>query len=216
MFYQMNMRHNWEDVFAVKTDNGLDKHFESLGSQFYGLYQALQAQPEMQFMLTSEQQQKFNAFFKNNQSLYIAIHEDDYIGTVRRLGLTAFRIMMIFSALRIMETGSIETTLVCTDTDFENTLKIITVLLRHSSFIYTQIAQEAYKPKPQNRKEQFLDALPHNFNRQAYVSIAASLGIPDKTAQGYIRKFIDAGILHSPGHDQYINPTAANPHNSAT
>lgn len=215
MFYQMNMRHNWDDVFAVKTDDGLDKHFEKLGKQFYSFYQALQAQPEMIFTLTQEQQQKFNDFFRNNQSLYIAIHEDDYIGTVRRLGLTAFRIMMIFSALRMMETGSIDTTMVCNDADFDNTLKMVTVLLKHSSLIYTQIAQEAYKPKPKNRKEQFLDALPYSFNRQGYVSIALSLSIPDKTAQGYIKKFVEAGVLLSPAHDQYINPAASNSPNSA-
>lgn len=210
MFYQMNMSVQWDDVFATKTEFGLDRHFEALGNQFYALYHALKSQPDICFSLTESQQKRFNDFFRINQSLYITIHEDDYIGTVRRLGLTAFRMMMIFSALRIMETGEIPDKLVCSDEDFENTLRIIAVLLRHSSYVYTQIAEPLAKPKGKKKSELFLEALPYKFNRQDYVIISKKLDIIDKTAQGYLKKFVDAGaILHS-GHDQYINP-AANP-----
>jgi len=208
MFYQMNMSVQWDDVFATKTEFGLDRHFEALGNQFYALYHALKSQPDICFSLTESQQKRFNDFFRINQSLYITIHEDDYIGTVRRLGLTAFRMMMIFSALRIMETGEISDKLVCSDEDFENTLRIIAVLLRHSSYVYTQIAEPPAKPKGKKKSELFLDALPYKFNRQNYLAIATKLDIKDKTAQGYLKKFVDAGAILSPGHDQYINPSA--------
>ena len=95
--------------------------------------------------------------------------------------------------------------------DFENTLQLITVLTKHSSYVYTQIAQEAYKPKPKHKKEKFLDSLPAQFNRQTYVAIALSLGITDKSAQRYIKEFVDADIIQDGGHDKYINPNATNP-----
>lgn len=208
MFYQMNMSADWDDVFATKTEFGLDKHFEALGNQFYALYHTFKSQPDVCFSLTESQQKKFNDFFRQNQSLYITIHEDDYIGTVRRLGLTAFRIMMIFSALRTMETGEISDKLVCTDEDFKNTLCIIAVLLRHSSYIYTQIAEPPTKPKVKKKSELFLEALPYKFNRQDYLAIATGLDIKDKTAQGYLKKFVDAGVILSPAHDLYVNPAA--------
>lgn len=208
MFYRMNMNHNWDDVFATKTESGLDKHFETLGNEFYELYKNLQAQPAICFTLTESQQQRFNDFFRKHQSVYITIHEDDYIGTVRRLGLTAFRMMMIFTTLRILETGDLSGTLVCSDEDFENTLQIVFILLKHSSYVYTQIAQEGIKQKPKKPKELFLEALPYKFNRQDYVAIAASFEIKDKTAQGYMKKFVDADAILSPAHDQYINPAA--------
>jgi hypothetical protein len=211
MFYVMNMKHEWKNVFASKTESGLDVHFEELGRQFYVLYQNLQANPEIQFSLTSDQQQKFNQFFEKIQSMYIAIQEEDIISSVRRLGLTAYRIMMIFSALRIMETGELARTMTCEDVDFENTLEMISVLIKHSSYVFTQIAQETYKPKPKNRKEKFLESLPYSFNRQGYVAIALQLAIPDKTAQKYIKDMVDAGIIIHDGHDNYTNPTAANP-----
>ena len=211
MFYVMNMKLIWKDVFASKTENGLDVHFEKLGNEFYSLYQTLQANPDVHFSLTPSQQLQFNQFFEKMQTLYVNIQEEEIISSVRRLGLIAFRIMMIFSALRIMEDGEITQNLYCTDTDFQNTLDMITILVKHSSYVYSQIAQETYKPKPKHKKEQFLENLPYHFNRQTYVATALSLGITDKSAQRYIKEFKDADIIQYDGHDQYTNPNAKNP-----
>jgi hypothetical protein len=211
MFYVMNMKLIWKDVFASKTENGLDVHFERLGNDFYSLYQTLQANPDVHFSLTPSQQLQFNQFFEKMQTLYVNIQEEEIISSVRRLGLIAYRIMMIFSALRIMEDGNIEQTIFCNDTDFQNTLDMITILVKHSSYVYSQIAQETYKPKPKHKKEQFLENLPYHFNRQTYVATALSLGITDKSAQRYIKEFKDADIIQYDGHDQYTNPNAKNP-----
>ena len=211
MFYVMNMKLIWKDVFASKTENGLDVHFEKLGNDFYSLYQTLQANPDVHFSLTPSQQLQFNQFFEKMQKLYVNIQEEEIISSVRRLGLIAFRIMMIFSALRIMEDGNIEQNIYCNDTDFQNTLNMITILVKHSSYVYSQIAQETYKPKPKHKKEQFLENLPYHFNRQTYVATALSLGITDKSAQLYIKEFKDADIIQYDGHDQYTNPNAKNP-----
>ena len=211
MFYVMNMKLIWKDVFASKTENGLDVHFERLGNEFYSLYQTLQANPDVHFSLTPSQQLQFNQFFEKMQTLYVNIQEEEIISSVRRLGLIAYRIMMIFSALRIMEDGEITTNLYCNDTDFQNTLDMITILVKHSSYVYSQIAQETYKPKPKHKKEQFLENLPYHFNRQTYVATALSLGITDKSAQRYIKEFKDADIIQYDGHDQYTNPNAKNP-----
>ncbi len=211
MFYVMNMKIVWKDVFASNTTDGLDNHFAQLGTEFFTLYQMLMSNPEIQFSLTPNQQNKFNQFFAEKQNLYVAIQEDNIVGTVRRLGLTAFRMMMVFTALRITEEGEITTHLTCSDTDFENTLNIIETLLKHSSYVFNQIAKQSHQPKPKKRKELFLEQLPYEFNRQTYVNIAQSLGIPDKTAQSYIKTFIDSGIMLHLSQDYYINTTAPNP-----
>lgn len=211
MFYVMNMKLIWKDVFASKTENGLDVHFEKLGNEFFSLYQTLQANPDVHFSLTPSQQFQFNQFFEKMQTLYVNIQEEEIISSVRRLGLIAYRIMMIFSALRILEDGEITTNLYCNDTDFQNTLDMITILVKHSSYVYSQIAQETYKPKPKHKKEQFLENLPYHFNRQTYVATALSLDITDKSAQRYIKEFKDADIIQYDGHDQYTNPNAKNP-----
>ena len=80
----------WKDVFASKTENGLDVHFEKLGNEFYSLYQTLQANPDVHFSLTPSQQLQFNQFFEKMQTLYVNIQEEEIISSVRRLGCWLF------------------------------------------------------------------------------------------------------------------------------
>ena len=117
---------------------------------------------------------------------------------------------MVISVLRILETGELSNQLVCENNDFESALKIIKLLVKHAAKVYSDLPEEPIKTKPKNRKERFLDALPYTFNRQAYLAEADKLGIPDKTAQGYITDFVKAGLLDKDGQDQYINPGKTN------
>ncbi len=209
MFYVMNMKHEWKDVFACKTENGLDDYFEALGNQFYSFYQTLETLPEINFSLKPDHQERFNAFFSEIQAHYLAIQEEDIVSSVRRLGLSAYRMMMIFSALRMMETGEIPANMVCSETDFTNTLAIIKVLVNHSNLVFNQIAQESLKPKPKCRKESLLHNLPEHFNRQIYLEVATKLSIPDSSAQRYMKHFELAGLVVHEGHDNYCKPLPA-------
>ncbi len=209
MFYVMNIQDVWKNVFECNTDNGLDAYFQNLASEFFTLYQALNNQPEITFSLTAEQQLKFNKYFTEAQTLYISLKGLDYIGTVRRSGLIAFRMMMVISVLRILETGDLSNQIICTDNDFDNTLKIIKVLISHAAKVYSDLPEEPAKPKPKNRKELFLEALPYSFNRQDYVAIAANLKIADKTAQAYITQLATVGIIKRDEHNNYLNPAKA-------
>jgi hypothetical protein len=211
MFYIMNMIPNWKDVFDSKTENGLDNHFHFLGHQFFVLYKTLHESPEKYFMLSYLQQKQFNQFFEKIQTQYLTIQEDDILSMVRRLGLIAFRIMMIKSALRIMEHGDTSETMMCNDEDFNNTLKIITVLIQHSNLILTQILEVNNGPKPKHKKQLFLEQLPANFTYQQYITIAQSLNINPKTAEKYIKNFIDAELIQHPSKNNFINPNPKHP-----
>ncbi|HET8839767.1 MAG TPA: DUF3987 domain-containing protein, partial [Flavobacteriaceae bacterium] len=125
ILYYMNVRPTWKNVFATDTNQGLDEYFESLGNEFYELYRVLKTNPEMQFLLTAEQKRKFNSFFEQIQTRYVALQGLDYMATVRRLGLIAFRIAMILSALRIMETGELNSKITCLDEDFQTSLSLV-------------------------------------------------------------------------------------------
>lgn len=129
----------------------------------------------------------------------------DYMATIRRLGLIAYRISMIFSALRIMETGDTSHELICEERDFQASLSMIKVLVKHSSKVFGDLPQEEPKPTRMNKKEKFLYALPPNFNRQKYLEVAKVMSIPAKTAEGYIANFVKSLLIHREAHDQYIN-----------
>lgn len=116
------------------------------------------------------------------------------MATIRGLGLIAFRFCMLFSALRILETGDTSNKLICEERDFQTALAMIKVLVKHFSKVFCELPQEETKPTRMNRKEKFLYALPGNFNRQIYLEVAKALKIPAKIAEGYITSFIKANL----------------------
>ena len=205
IFYYMNINPVWKNVFASTTDNGLDDYFETLGNEFYELYKLLKSNGEFQFNFTVDQQEQFNSFFSKIQGKYITLQGLDYMATIRRLGLIAYRFCMLFSALRILETGDISNKLVCEERDFQASLEIIKVLVVHSSKVFSELPEEEQKPSRKNRKEKFLHNLPKHFNRQIYLEVAKELKIPAKTAEGYITSFIKANLIHREQQDNYLN-----------
>ncbi|HET6556666.1 MAG TPA: DUF3987 domain-containing protein, partial [Prolixibacteraceae bacterium] len=141
MFYFMNMKTKWQDVFSTGDSQAMEEHFNALGQEFMSLYTTLGEGPEIQFCLTPEQKEEFNAFFSQVQEKYLLLQGIDYIATIRRLGLIAFRISMILTTLRILETGDFPEKMVCRDEDFHSTLSMIRVLVRHASYIYSALPE---------------------------------------------------------------------------
>ena len=208
IFYFMNIQPVWKNVFAITSDNGLDDYFDQLGNDFFNLYQTLASNPEIQFCFTVEQQEQFNVFFVQIQATYLSLQGLNYMATIRRLGIIAFRFAMILSALRIMEHGDLPERIICEERDFQSTLEIIRVLVQHASKVFSELPEDAPLPKRKNQKEKFLDALPASFNRQDYLKIAAAMSIPDKTAEGYVTMFSKKGLIHREKQDHYLNLNA--------
>ena len=209
MFYYMNIKPTWKNVFQNSNSVGLDDYYSQLGNEFLGLYKTLKNNPEIEIRLTVLQQQQFNTFFESLQTKYINLQPEEYIATIRRLGLIAFRLMMLFTAFRIMEDGDVNQVKECEDVDFQNALTIISILVKHSSKVFNDLPIEQKAAKRLNRKERFLESLPKQFSRQEYLDLATKQSIPHKTAEGYITKFVDAGLIHREAHNSYSNPSKA-------
>lgn len=205
MFYYMNITPIWKNVFEIQTENGLDDYYNALGSQFLEFYKALNNNPKIQITLSQNQQIQFNAFFSKIQTKYLNVQTDDYIATVRRMGLIAFRLMMLITTLRIMEDGDCSTTRECEDIDFQNVLDLVAVLTQHSSKVFNDLPAETPVATRTNRKEKFLEMLSETFTTADYLAIAEKLTIPQKTAEGYITSFTKAGLIHREMNGKYLN-----------
>ena len=68
--------------------------------------------------------------------------------------------------------------------------------------VYTHIY---WFQKHKNIRQQFLDVLPKTFDRNQYLETAEKLSINAKTAEGYIKKFVEANLLDHHKHNHYIN-----------
>jgi hypothetical protein len=204
MFYYMNILPVWKDVFAGNTDQTLDDYFRQLGNDFHDFHNSLKQQTApLRFCLTTQQQNDFNAYFSQTQNQYLYLCGVDYIATVRRLGLITFRIAMILTTLRIMETGEVKSPMICDDTDFDTALELVKILIQHAAKIYEHLPTETTTPKQKNLKQQFLENLPTEFSRQDYLITAQTLNIANKTAEKHIAKFKQNGLITHFAHDKY-------------
>jgi hypothetical protein len=205
MFYFMNLRPIWKDVFAGDDEQPLEHKFDDYGKEFLDFNLFLHQQPSrFRFAFSSSQQKMFNAYFEQTQLQYLELCGDDYVGSIRRLGLIAFRMAMIMTALRIIDTGEVSSVLVCNDSDFNTVMEMVKVLVLHAAHIFELLPKDNTTPHPLNHKRQLLDALPSEFDRQTYLSVAENLKIPAKTAEKQISRFVDAGLLLRPSHGRYL------------
>lgn len=204
IFYHMNISLVWNDVFAGDSNQTLDEYFNSLGREFFDLHNILKSNPtSIRFSFTVAQQKAFNEYFAQTQNQYCHLCGLDYIGTVRRLGLITFRLAMIISSLRILDHGSISNTIYCTDVDFNKALNIVKVIIQHAAHVYQQLPAEPQTKTSKNLKQEFYQALPIQFDRLTYIEAANRLGIPSKTAEKYIARFVKGGLVNHYAQNDY-------------
>ena len=204
LFYCMNVRLVWNDVFAVQ-DGTLDKKFEDYGRQFFDLYCALKVSYPIRFALSASQQTEFHTFFEQIQNEYSSVFGFDFVASVRRLGLIAFRLTMIMSALRILENGEIPNVMLCSDDDFSTVKTMVKTLLMHTAKVYQMLPENIANSigNKNQLKQQYYDSLPPDFDKQTAISIAQSLGIPQKTAERYLKQWCLSGQMNRVKHGWY-------------
>ena len=205
IFYNMNLRLEWRDVFS-ECAVSLDDYFIDLGQRYFQFYQTLQQSQPIKFSLTINQQIEFNKFFTEIQQEYSSLFGLDIVASVRRLGLITFRVAMILTSLRLMDGKSIESVIVCDDTDFRTSLIMARVLLQHTAHVFGQLPStdsNATRGIVTVLCQTFFDSLPSEFNRRTYLSIAEHLHVAPKTAEKYIRKFCTTGQIKHLAHDSY-------------
>ena len=203
IFYQMNIHPVWKEIFPETPHTNLKVYYDQLGQEFYPLYKALLDKPEIEFCLSREQKKQFHAFFTQIQEKYLMLQGMDYIATIRRLGLIFFRIAMIFTTLRILETGDFSQKQECRDEDFQAALAMIKVLVRHASHVFSQLPEQETAAKPKNKREQFLEMLPETFNRPEFIELAQGISIAARTADKYISDACAIGLIKRERNNVY-------------
>lgn len=203
MFYSFNLVPFWNNVFYKQDNNGFDDYFNRLGNEFYKLYDSLLVGSELLFQLSESQEQKFNQFFKVHQEEVFEMFGHEAVATIRRLGLISFRLSLILSVLRIMETGEYPNPVICKDVDFQNALDMVEILHQHSKQMFFYIKSNANAVSGDTLKGRFLEKLPDEFTRQEAIEIAASLGIQERTADKYLKAFIGKHLEKSMNYGKY-------------
>lgn len=202
LYYAFEDYSDFKNPFVSHQNVNYIEFFEAKGEQIRELYQTLIEQPTpMEFRFTDEQAevftQQFNTLYKRNRMLL----GNDFTANSRRLGLITFRVAMVLRSLRLLEDGDYSNLLVCDETDFQTAIQIAFTLEKHAIAVFQSLPNNNLK----GLKLKFYNALPDNFNRQGYISIAKNMDIKEKTAEKYIGQFKDNGLLEHE-HNNYTKP----------
>lgn len=219
LFYSLPLRPVWNDVFADCGGETIDGKFIALGGRFFSFFTRLQSASAITFELTAEQQREFNRFFGSLQDEGMEFFGEDILSSVRRLGLSAYRMCMVFSSLRLMEYEGdtpLPARLGCRDDDFHTVLLMMRTLLSHTGAVYAalqaEVATTAAKPptpagkRREERREAFLRALPPFFSHSLCLEVAEQLEIPVRTAERFVVELCNSGKLRKKGYGAYGKP----------
>lgn len=192
LFYYLDKKTEWIDVFDGGSGEPLNEYFDALGKQFLAFYHTLQNTPAIKFTLSPDQQQTFNNHFRLLQDEYEGLFGEDTIASVRRLATSTFRMAMILTALRIMDDGNTASPRVCSDADYEVALSISEVLQQHMLRVINELPATPTRMVVGKAKEPLLlqtfwDNLPDEFEAKDFKAIAQSIGLTIPTAERYIR-----------------------------
>ena len=208
-FYYLDTKLVWNNVFANSGNETLEDYFQNLGKEYQDFFNILKATTDITFYFTAEQEADFNATFDQWQQTYVETCGEEFVATVRRLGVIMYRIAMCLSALRIMEDGNFEDTLCCMDEDYRTAKTIADVLIQHDARVFHTLANTTATPRTasaaqrQSAHTKFFEALPDEFDRKTYSDIATQMGLNPKSMDRVIRKWCEDGKLENPSHGKY-------------
>ena len=192
IMYYADIKMEWTNVFAKRSMSD-DEFYGALGQQFYALYSRLKGLDyKMEFVLTEEQIEKFNELFEHWQSDIADTYGVGITPSVRRMGLIAYRLAMILSVLRLDPHGQMPSVLVCQDTDFAFALDTVDILLGHTADIYEKLpaVEDEVVEELLPLEINFLNALPEEFDRKVFLSVANEMTIPVPSADRYVKNLI--------------------------
>jgi len=185
LFYGFEHEGAFRNPFEMFSQVDYKTFFEEKGSLVYELHKTLATRPNpVQFELTKEQQSKFTEHFNTLLNNSRTEFSSDFEASIKRLGLIAFRIAMILSAIRYTNKASIPQVLICNDEDFNSALSIVTTGENHAANVFVNLLKG--KEKRSDKKSQFYSALPSEFTSKEASAISENLKIPKRSETRYL------------------------------
>ena len=201
LFYNLRSKHEWRNVFA-QCDEPISDQLLKVGQRYLELYHDLEKQSHhlLQFVLSVEQQQRFNEYFSGLLLEQIGLYGEQLDAFVKRLGLATFRLAMVLTVLRCNDhqprLEPLSQTLVCAEDDFCTAMTIANCLINHTTHVYANLLpHDDIKSFTtgialSTAEKSLFDAIGNDFTTQDCKQAAATLGITWKSAERYIGKFV--------------------------
>lgn len=209
LFYGLTRHLEWLNPFR-KTDKTLDEVMADMGSEALELVHEMLAlgNTRIQFVLSEEQQKRFNKFFSETLQEQFSMLGDGITSFVFRMGLSVFRIAMVLSLLRkfsdrpfglpMFQKG--EQTLLCSEEDFTTTLRIMDTLINHTARVYSALVDEENMTEEEEMKNlndterQIFHELGSEFTNHDLLQIVDRRGLKKRSVYNSLKHYIDNNL----------------------
>lgn len=201
----MNTGLDWMDVFSLPKGPSLDDEFAEMGQTFTAFYERLCKTRRLYFQFKPSQNERFHRYFSQLQFELYNRYGENMIASVRRMGLIFYRIAMILTTLRIMQHGDYVSDMCCLDIDYDNTMKIVNVIIQHTVSVYKDLCsiQDAMKEATISIRAKFLRDMPQEFDWDAVFQKAQMMKISTRTAERYIAHYCKVGAIEKQASGLY-------------
>mgnify|MGYP000254213119 CR=1 FL=1 len=209
-FYIIRFKRGIRNVFAT-TDVSQSKNvaFRQLGDLFFHQHEYFVNQGAYRFSLPEALQQDFLDYLSRVNEECCDEVDNKLQGIVRRMGLIAYRIMMVLTAVRhINDVNNLpnpadgEFLLICQESDYHTAMRICDTLLYHAIYIYRKLEGQQERGRHQAtetgaaaRRNNFYNTLPDTFSKQDYDEQVKAKGENASTASKWIDLYIKDGKL---------------------
>ena len=179
----------WQDVSPEGDKMDMPKKLSELSEQMMNIAKTLRRRP-LQVCLTLSQWARLNQCFKKWLHEADLFGDEEFLSVIKRHGLIAFRLCMIFTATRCGKEGYGMDSQYCTEEHFKAALAIVETCLEHSRLLLTQLRHNESAPELScpRKGRILLEKLPERFTLAEAYTIGETEGMDKRLVRRLIYK----------------------------
>ena len=202
LFYTFRAKVEWHDQFQ-DADDRIEIAFEEAAEKMLQ-YWTTQLDLKTNIRLHESHAKRVNTYFNKKLQEFYKIHGDAIVPSVKRLGLVFYRIAMLLTTIRYLDSKkTVPQECYIEDVDFRVAHQIVDALFEHLKIVYKRVENSMRDVRLNIRQRNMFEQLPDEFGRDEYDALAEKLGIKYKTAERYIGVYIKKDLLMRCEHGKY-------------
>jgi hypothetical protein len=202
LYYSYDEVQDWKDVSPNAHRVNYDDIFDDAGQKMKILYEILK-EKNIEIKLSEAQWEAFQDLMKQVTEIINRSDKQDFHSVVRRCGLIYFRLCMVLTILRNMETIASDeaTEYYADDIDSNVALTIIKELMDHSLAVFDMYDKKAVVMTMTERN--LINQMPLNFTRKEGLVIAEKNGVAERTFGDILKRWVKKRVIAKIAHGRY-------------
>ena len=196
LFYSFDAERVWKSTFTSEISRSNQEIFEEYSADLCDKFKSNATQ---KFIMTKEQGSQLDKGFSDALEHNAAVYDENAAGLVFRLGLMAFKLAMVLSAIR-----SDKAQLTCSDKDFKTAMCLVKdVYMHHSITLLNRLSKNTDSLNANQTTLLNWIKSKDSVKRAEILAKATPLGIKERTLSEILKRFIKLNLIKKISHGVY-------------